>query len=61
MKSQKKEDVNELTQRELDMMADRKQKNLAKRGKAKPAPRNKLDQQEEFLMSVGVRQRQMTT
>ena len=35
----KLEDVNELTQRELDMMADRKKKNLVKRGKAKPEPK----------------------
>ena len=33
------EDVNELTQRELDMMAKRKKSNLVKRGKAKPEPK----------------------
>ena len=31
--------INELTQRELDMMADRKKKNLVKRGKAKAEPK----------------------
>ncbi len=33
------EDLQELTQRELDMMAKRKKSNLVKRGKAKPEPK----------------------
>jgi len=38
-KLMKEHHINELTQRELDMMADRKKKNLVKRGKAKPEPK----------------------
>jgi hypothetical protein len=35
----KESTINELTQRELDMMAKRKKSNLVKRGKAKPEPK----------------------
>ena len=39
-KLMKESAINELTQRELDMMAARKQKNLVKRGKAKAEPKS---------------------